>query len=173
MHHDGARCEGASAEGGVVVPFLFRELAGQVFWRANKGPGLDWMVGRRKGIKKDKRVLRQVSAQRARETTKRDQRRPSKTKTAKKGGDGGKERKTWMQARQSGGTRAAWRGLLLNKRRSLERQITRKERKMKRRRVECRFRGKKECGRLQEGKKGIRRKKLEADGWTDRQVQFH
>lgn len=52
--------------------------------------------------------------------------------------------------------RAAWRGLLLNKRRSLERQMTRKERKSNRRRVECREEREREVGR--------RKKKESGDG---------
>lgn len=104
--------------------------AGRTSFFGEQTRGLDWMDGRKKE--------RKVSADRQEGRTKLDQSRPRKTKTAKRWRWLGRKRRENLDAK----TVQRGVGALLNKRRSLGRQITPKERRWKRRRrVECRFRG--------------------------------
>lgn len=105
MHHDGAMRGLLQREGCLFCLGSWQHL--QVFL---------WIGWLEEGKKETKIRSCYKSQHRGRE--RHDQRRPSKTKTAKKVEMGKREGKTWMQAGQSGGARAAWRGLLLNKRRS-------------------------------------------------------
>lgn len=84
MHHDGAKCEGASAEGG--VPFLFGELAGQKSLASRQGAWIGWLKKKGLNISLGSEGERDTKARRNRTKEGLGRRRQ------RKGGDGRRER---------------------------------------------------------------------------------